>query len=147
MAATPMYQVSDHCNATPEGLLTTLCDSMAVLGNCNLYRGGGSVVTIPPELAAVFGREGWTKRDVKRYVHEHARRTVGEMKRGGEWGPEAFAHLPPEVDRDDDAAEIPVVRDPDDLLVVVAGGEAGRWMSLIPGWAYASQPVTVAIED
>jgi hypothetical protein len=147
MAATPMYQVSDHCNATAEGLLTTLCDSMAVLGNCNLYRGGHSVVTFPPELAAVFRREGWTKRDVKRYVHEHARRTMGEMKQGGEWGPETSGYLPPGADGHDDSTEIPVVRDPEDLLVVVAGGEAGRWMSVIPGWAYGSQPVSVEIAD
>jgi hypothetical protein len=50
LAAAPMSQVSDHCNATAEGLLTTLCDSMAVLGNCALYRGSESVVTLPPEF-------------------------------------------------------------------------------------------------
>ena len=147
MAATPMYQVSDHCNATAEGLLTTLCDSMAVLGNCNLYRGGASVVTLPPEFTAVFRREGWSKQAVKVYVHEHARRTIREMKRGGEWGPETRQRLPPGVDLNDDAATVPVVRHPDDLLVVVAGGETGRWMSVIPGWAYASHPVTMAIGD
>ena len=30
-------------------------------------------------------------------------------------------------------------------FVVVAGGEAGRWMSLIPGWGYGSRSVTVEI--
>ncbi|MGQ4808451.1 hypothetical protein NKDENANG_01834 [Candidatus Entotheonellaceae bacterium PAL068K] len=145
MAATPMSQVSEHCNATATGILTTLCDSMAVLGNCNLYRGGQSVVTFPPELAAVFQHQGWSKPDVKQYVHEHACRTIGEMKRGGEWNDETLAHFPPHIDRTDDAATVSAVRDPDDLLVVVAGGEAGRWMALIPGWAYTSQAVTVPI--
>ena len=69
------------------------------------------------------------------------------MKRGGEWGPETRQRLPPGVDLNDDAATVPVVRHPDDLLVVVAGGETGRWMSVIPGWAYASHPVTMAIGD
>jgi hypothetical protein len=147
MPATPMYQVSDHCNATAIGLLTTLCDSIAVLGNCNLYRGGQSVVTFPPELAAVFRREGWSKHDVKRYVHEHACRSVGDMQRGGEWNAETLAHLPADFDLTDATTRISAVRDPDDLLVLVAGGEAGRWMAVIPGWSYASRAVTVQIAD
>jgi hypothetical protein len=147
LAATPMYQVSDHCNATGEGILTTLCDTMAVLGNCTLYRGGQSVVTFPPELAEIFRREGWSKQDVKRYVHAHARRTVGEMKHGGEWNRETLAQLPPDIDITDDTTTISAVRHPDDLLVLVAGGAAGRWMALIPGWSYGTRAVTVRIAD
>lgn len=147
MPATPMYQVSDHCNATATGILTTLCDSMAVLGNCTLYRGGQSVVTFPPEMVDIFRRQGWSKDDVKQYIHRHARRTIGEMKQGGEWSPEAISLLPPEVDIENNDAEVSAVRDPEDLLVVVAGGEAGRWMALIPGWSYGSRAVTVQIQE
>jgi len=118
-----------------------------VLGNCTLYRGGQSVVTFPPEMADIFRRQGWSKRDVKQYIHRHARRTIGEMKQGGEWSPEAISLLPPDVDIHDDHTEVSAVRDPEDLLVVVAGGEAGRWMALIPGWSYGSRAVTVEIQD
>lgn len=145
IAATPMIQVSDHCNATATGILTTLCDSMAVLGNGTLYRGGQSVVTFPPELVAIFRREGWSKRDVQQYVHTHAWRTVADMKQGGEWNAETLAHLPAHLDLSNDATRLSAVQDPDDLLVLVAGGEAGRWMALIPGWSYGTQAVTVRI--
>lgn len=145
LAATPMSQVSDHCNATGTGILTSLCDSMATLGNCAVYRASESVVTFPPELTAVFQREGWRKQDVKQYVHEHARRTVKALRQGGEWNEETLMHLPPEIDLADDHATLSAVHHPDDLLVVVAGGEAGRWMSLIPGWGYGSRSVTVPI--
>ncbi len=145
LAATPMSQVSDHCNATGTGILTSLCDSMATLGNCAIYRASESVVTFPPEFAAVFQREGWSKQDVKQYIHEHTRRSVKELRQGGEWNDETLMHLPSEIDLADDHTMLSAVLHPDDLLVVVAGGEAGRWMSLIPGWGYGSRAVTVQI--
>jgi hypothetical protein len=147
LAATPMSQVSDHCNAAGVGILTSLCDSMATLGNCAVYRASESVVTFPPEFAAVFKREGWRKQDVKQYIHEHARRPVKELRLGGEWNDETLMHLPPEIDLEDDNTTLSAVHHPDDLLVVVAGGEAGRWMSLTPGWGYGSRSVTVQIGD
>ena len=119
---------------------------MAVLGNSAIYRGAETVVTFPPELASVLGRETWSKQDVKRYVHTHARRTVKDLRRGGEWIEENLAHLPAGIDRADETATIPAVHDPEDLIVVVAGGAGGRWMALIPGWGYGSPPVTVPIE-
>jgi hypothetical protein len=39
-----------------------------------------------------------------------------------------------------------VVDKPDDLLIVSAGGDAGRFAAVIAGWSHQSQPVTVAIE-
>ncbi len=147
LAATPMSQVSDHCNATGTGILTSLCDSMAILGNCAVYRASESVVTFPPEFAAVFQREGWQKQDVKQYIHEHARRTVKELRQGGEWNDETLMHLPPHIDLADDNTMLSAVHHPDDLLVVVAGGAAGRWMSLTPGWGYGSRSVTVQIGE
>ena len=145
LAAAPMSQVSDHCNATGEGILTTLCDSMAILGNCAVYRASESVVTFPPEFAEVFRREGWRKQEVKQYIHAHARRPVRALRQGGEWNDETLMHLPPEIDLTDDDTMLSAAHHPDDLLVLVAGGEAGRWMSLIPGWGYGSRAVTVEI--
>ena len=145
--ATPMSQVSDHCNASATGILASLCDSMAVLGNCALYRGSETVVTFPPEFATVFAREGWSKQDVKEFVHAHACRPVQELQRGGEWNTETLMHLPPHLDITDESTMISAVHDPDDLLVLVAGGQAGRWMALIPGWGYGSRAVTVEIES
>jgi hypothetical protein len=54
-------------------------------------------------------------------------------------------HVSPDIDLTDDATTLSAVHDPDDLLVLVAGGEAGRWMSLTPGWGYGSRSVTVEI--
>ena len=145
--ALPMSQVADDCNATAEGFLTSLCDTMAVLGNCALYRGSETVVTFPPELVAVLQREGWSKQDVKRHIHANARRSVRDLRRGGEWNKEVLIHLPPDFDLTNESTTIPAVHRPDDLHVVVAGGETGRWMALIPGWGYGSHAVTVPIES
>ena len=62
LAATPMSQVSDHCNATGKGILTSLCDSMATLGNCAVYRASESVVTFPPNLPPSFNAKDGVSR-------------------------------------------------------------------------------------
>src|SRR3546814_4023775 len=38
-----------------------------------------------------------------------------------------------------------LIEDPDQLLIVAAGGHAGRFAGVIPGWSWQSQPVTVRI--
>ncbi len=143
--ALPMSQVADDCSATATGILTSLCDSMAILGNPAVYRGSETLVTFPPELVDIFQQQGWSKADIKRYVHEHARRPIKDLRRGGEWIEENLKHLRKYIDVNQDSATIPAVHDPDDLHIVVAGGE-GRWMALIPGWGYGSRAVTVAID-
>jgi hypothetical protein len=68
------------------------------------------------------------------------------MKQSGEWNNKIFQYLPPEIDIIDDAALIPTVRDPNHLLVVIAGGEIGRSMAWISGWGYNMRAITVKIE-
>ena len=60
---------------------------------------------------------------MKQYIHEHARRPVKELRQGGEWNDETLMHLPPEIDLANDNTTLSAVHHPDDLLVVVAGGE------------------------
>jgi hypothetical protein len=54
--------------------------------------------------------------------------------------------LPFEVDLDDDSAFVPTVKDPIDLIVVVAGGVPGPISAIMSGWTGASRPVTKAFE-
>ena len=66
MAATPMYQVSDHCNATAEGFLTTLCDFHGRAGELQPVPRGrerrhappGVHGRVPPRGVEQAGRQG-----------------------------------------------------------------------------------------
>jgi len=70
---------------------------------------------------------GWSKRGLQQALFERARQPWGLMKnRGKSKGP----RFPEFVDRTDDRSMVPVVREPGDLIVVVAGGPGGKSMFL-----------------
>ncbi|MBT8001607.1 MAG: hypothetical protein HN578_01690, partial [Rhodospirillales bacterium] len=63
--------------------------------------------------------------DFKRHVFEMARQPWGKMKnRGKSNGP----FFPDCVDKSDDTSTVPIINDPNDLVVVVAGGAGGKSM-------------------
>jgi len=83
-------------------------------------------VVIAGEHTQTISRHGWSKSDVRRYLAEHARRTVADLKRGG--------GLAGEVAPGDEHTYIPVVERPDDIMIVAAGGEEGAMSAVIPSW-------------
>ncbi len=139
------HSVADHISATGRGILATVADSMATRGNNNMYRGGEMAVVIGPEHAETLRAEGWSRADVKQFLFDTARRPLRELKGGGEfYGEKTFeVYWPKWVDRNDENARVPVVRQPQDLIVFVAGGSVGRFSAVIPGWgALGSRAVT-----
>lgn len=147
-AAEAPHNVSDHPSRSARGILTTVADTMATMGNNTMYRRGEMAVVIGPEHAATIAAEGWSKQDVKSFLFHEARRSVGELTRGGEYYGDVTweKYWPQGIDRSDPAARIPVVDRPEDLLVVVAGGTVGRFSLVIPGWgAHGTHAVTKVI--
>ena len=47
------------------------------------------------------------------------------------------------MDQDDDESMVPMVHDPDDILLIVAGGRPGPTSTVVPAWNKSSQTVTV----
>ena len=93
-------------------------------------------VADPPQLRAHFDKAGWTKADVREYVH---RRTRVHRREWAECGKGAI------VGKRADQ-EYPALPDPDHLLVIAAGGPAGGFGAVIPPWlGPKSRAVTVAI--
>jgi hypothetical protein len=127
--------------------LTTIADAMSTLGTSLTTSGsvGDSVtgtrqgeiaVVIAGEHMATIAEQGWSKQDVRAYLAAHAQRTVADLKSGG--------GLPGEVEPEDDTAYVPVVAQPEDILVIAAGGNEGAMSAVIPSWGpkVASTAVT-----
>jgi hypothetical protein len=74
----------------------------------------------------VLRQSGWARRDVQRFLIEHTRRRVADLKRA--------ARLPGEVRPDDEITWRHLFQNPDDILIVCAGGRAGSWSACLPGW-------------
>ena len=137
MAALGVHQYSNGLSATPEGILATACAQMRV--SAGTARQPFYAMVFAGEHMAVIAKAGWTRDDVKRYVFEHTKISVAELKRINlKDGAIAAA---------DETTLVPLVHEPDDFLVIMAGGKAGVQSAYIPGWGgkNGSQAVTKEI--
>ena len=125
--------------ANARDFLTVLADSMCTLGNVQMYVMGDTLVVLGPEHARILAEAGWRKRDVKMFLFEHARKPVRLLRRGGPPQGDSDRSLfwPRFVDPDDDGQLVPVVRRPENINIIVAGGAGGPHSAYIPGWGSA----------
>ncbi len=132
------HQVANQTASDPEAVLATVADVMVAGGRLSLS-GQQFVVVIAGEHRRLFAAKGWTKGDVRRWLSEHAVRSAADLARAG--------RLPLPVSTAERDRLYPAVADPEDVLVIAAGGEAGGYSAVIPGWSgrIHSQAVTKMI--
>lgn len=130
---------SVFCYGTPEEMLHVLADSLCALGNNNVHVLGQTLVVLNPLNAEEFATRGWSKRDVRRYLWEHARRSLAEVRACGTVH-EQFRKMerdggryPLRYDVENPTTRLPVTAAPEDIHVVVAGGRS-YFAAVLPGW-------------
>ncbi len=122
------HNINDQRSKTPQGILTNTASVMATLGGNGLYRPGEALLVMCPEHAAAIAGEGWTKDDVKRFLFEYARQPYGKVKAGGIFG---MADPLRWVDHRDGSTMVPIVAQPEHILVVIAGGPGRHSMAVL----------------
>jgi hypothetical protein len=138
-ACNSLNQVYNQLAARPEPLLRCFADALCHTGIPNVVGFNESLVVFAGEHTDVLRESGWSRGDVQHFLIEHARRTVADFKRAG--------RLPGEPTLEDETTWRRVFQDPDDILIVFAGGRAGAWSAAFPGWGKKwSRGVTVPIE-
>ena len=137
LAAGAPHQLMNEWTREPRELLETY--AATIRANLLTYSiwAGNYVIIVGRQHRDVLHAAGWSKRDVREFIHERARvkredwRLVGKGAVVGGKGDNVHTAL----------------RSPDDLLVVGAGGPAGGFGAVIPPWyAEKSLAVTVPIE-
>ena len=131
-AAEGPHNVNDHLSSDGESILNTIAQTMATVGNNNLYVGGDHFVVFGPEHAQTVAASGFTREDVQRYLYEHARVpldriSASKLEELTSWGGYG-AQL------DGWGGRIPLAREASLLRVLVAGG-AGKHSCWIPTFA------------
>jgi hypothetical protein len=106
--------------------------------NHKMTHWGDTLLVLGPEHARTVADDGWGKAEVRRFLFERLQRPVRELvpgRDGGEGLPEhvlrKFAH--PERDE----TRVPKFRAPEHIKIVVAGGTAGRFSAIVPGWSFS----------
>lgn len=120
------HNINDHVSKTAQNILSTAAGTMATLGMNSLYMNLCEIgLFLCPEHARVIANEGWTKKDVKQFIYENARQPLYKVRMGGMFDMRIW---PKWFNTVDDHAMIPVVRSPEDIIVLVVGG-VGRHSS------------------
>lgn len=138
------HGINDHLSRGAAQLVTSLGWSMAGIWNHkNFPVYGHTLLVIGPEHARTIANEGWGKSEVRQHLFETIRRPYRELAPGPD-GAEGsrlrFDHGAHEPDE-----RVPKFPSPEEIMLVVAGGTAGRFSVAIPGWLggkHGSVPVT-----
>ena len=140
LAAEAPRQWYNQLSSTPEGLLRTVCDDMRHHNSTNGQP--QYVLVLAGEHMRTIATGGWSKADIQKFVFENTQTSVAHIQR--------TERMAGAVTPQDEKTMRSLLAQPDDLMVVAAGGRAGAFSSYIPGWAggrRSSQAVTKVIPD
>ncbi|MFQ5897908.1 MAG: hypothetical protein ACE5JN_06635 [Candidatus Methylomirabilia bacterium] len=131
------HGIYDHRSRTARDLLATVARSVEVIWHHKATALGDTLIVLSPEHAHTVAGDGWSKADIQRFLWERLQKPVKDLipgKDGGEGLPE---HVLAKLENPEtDGTIIPKFRAPEHLKVVVAGGTAGRFSAVIPGWTF-----------
>jgi len=114
--------VSEHRSRTPAGLAAALGWAAATLWSPNWWPlGSATLFVVCPEHADTLAADGWSKADVREAIWNAVQRPAGELRHGETTDRVAAAP---------DDAPVPKWDSPDDIVLIVAGGEAGRFSAV-----------------
>jgi len=136
MAALAPHQFYNQLSSTAEGVLTTLADDMRVSGT--VMGQSTYCVVLAGEHMRTIAKDGWTKKEIRAFLHEHTKNTHAHLKRTG--------RMAGAIQPGDETTLRPLVASPEHYLVVAAGGRAGAFSCYIPGWGSARNSEAVTKE-
>ena len=131
------HGVYDHMSRTARDLLITISKSLEVISHHKSTHHGDTVVVLSPEHARTIADDGWDKAAMRDFLWTRLRKPVRELVPGVDGGEGLPAHVLAKVPRPEtDETLIAKFREPGNLKFVVAGGTAGRFSAVIPGWTF-----------
>lgn len=138
-AAEAPNQVANNSGGSGRAVLSTIAGRMASPGVMGLGFDSEVMVVIGQEHLGTLLDDDWTRQSIREFLAERATMTLAEVKQCG--------MLPDDVEEGDDDVPVSLVEDSDNVFVVLAGGEAGPFSVVLPGWTGRdnSQAVTLGI--
>ncbi|HEY7257686.1 MAG TPA: hypothetical protein VH459_01390 [Gaiellales bacterium] len=135
VAADAPLSISDHRSTTADELAWVFAQAAAVTWSpCWWPMDDDSLFVVGPEHVAMFAASGWSKERLRDAIFAAAVRPAGALKRG---------ETTPTVRESPDEVLIHKWTDPSRILIVAAGGEAGRYSAVLgPCDGMQTTPVT-----
>ncbi len=131
------HGVYDHRSTRAEDLLITISHSLEVISHHKSTHHGDTLLVFSPEHARMIAGDGWTKADMREFLWHRLRKPVSALIPGQDGGDGLPAHVMKKFPHPEtDTTLIPKFREPANLKFLVAGGTAGRFTAVIPGWTF-----------
>ena len=129
--------IYDHRSRTAGDLLTTIARSLQVVWHHKATALGDTLVVLSPEHARTIAGDGWSKKDIQRFLWEFCQKPVKDLLAGKDGGEGLPEHVLAKIQSPEtNETLIPKFRAPEHLIFLVAGGTAGRFSAVIPGWTF-----------
>ena len=141
LAAEAPQIVADTRSRSAADLLATIARSVEVVAHHKAVGLGDTALVFSPEHVSTLAADGWSKARVRRFLWERLRKPLAELLPGRDGGEglsdEALAAFP-EGARGD--VLVTKFQAPESLKLLVAGGPAGRFTAIVPGWPFRNAP-------
>ena len=116
----------DQKSRTPEALTRSLASSLVKIGHPKLVQSARALLVLSPEHYGIYREAGWDRKRIERALYEATIRPGSEILAGadgvGEGVPASRAN-----------EQVPKFHE-DGWMVVRAGGKAGLFSAILPGW-------------
>jgi hypothetical protein len=119
--------VVDQIARDPDSLVRMFAAALKTMLTPKMVLAFDAIVVVSPEHSRIFRAAGWSRDDLRAKLHEATLMDGDDLVRGAG----GLADGLPETVR---GQKIPKFR-PDGLRIVHAGGGAGLFSAIIPGWA------------
>jgi hypothetical protein len=141
LAAEAPQIVADTRSRNAPDLLATIARSVEVVAHHKATGLGDTAIVFSPEHVDTLAADGWSKARVRQVLWERLHKPVRELLPGRDGGEglsdEALAGFP---EGPLSEALVPKFQAPESLKLLVAGGPAGRFTAIVPGWPFRNAP-------
>ncbi|MFQ5520851.1 MAG: hypothetical protein ACE5FK_05595 [Candidatus Methylomirabilia bacterium] len=147
LAGEPPLVISDSRSRSAGDLLATIAHGLQVVGHHKATALGDTLILFSPEHARTIAADRWSKARIRQFLWERLRKPVKDLLPGADGG-EGLSEkaLAAYADPERNETLIAKFRAPENLKILVAGGTAGRFTALVPGWAFANAPSSLVIK-
>jgi hypothetical protein len=145
-------QIADQTSRTAHALVGSLGMGLEACWHPKQHGSGEILLVICPEHADTIARDEWTKTQVRQRIQQVTARPLRELLPDAESGEgislKAFGLKGPTPEELE--TRIPKFRKPENINIIVAGGEAGKFSAVFAGWVsgpMGSSSVSRKIEE
>jgi AhpC/TSA family len=143
-------QIADQTSRTARALAGSLGMGLEACWHPKQHGAGEILLVVSPEHADTIAREKWTKAQVRARIQEVTSRPVRELIRDDESGEGIPLSALGDATEERLSQKIAKFRRPEDINIIVAGGNAGKFSAVFAGWVsgpMGSSSVSRKIEE